>query len=110
MENNIPERLKEMRKALKLTQAEFARRIGLTQTALSMVEVGKTPLTEKNLHLICSTFNVGEKWLRDGEGEMFGDASPYLNELMEVFGELAPGTQEFLLDMARKLLEKQEGE
>jgi transcriptional regulator with XRE-family HTH domain len=100
-------RIRTLRKRLKLKQREFARQIGLTQSTLSSIEAGRVFLTEKNIRLICSTFNVREKWLRTGEGEMFGEASPYLSELVEVFGRLSPGTQEFLLDMARKLLEKQ---
>jgi transcriptional regulator with XRE-family HTH domain len=104
------ERLRTLRKALKLNQTEFARRMGLTQTALSMIEVGKTPLTEKNIRLICSEFGVNEAWLREGQGEMFGENSPYLEELLEIFAKLSPGTQEFLLDMARRLLKKQQEE
>jgi transcriptional regulator with XRE-family HTH domain len=104
------DRLKVLRKSLKLNQTEFARRLGLTQTALSMIELGKVSLTEKNIRLICSEFGVNDVWLREGQGEMFGENSPYLEELLEIFARLSPGTQEFLLDMARRLLEKQRAE
>ena len=105
---NILERIRFIRKALELRQEEFARRIGLTQTALSMIELGKINLTEKNIKLICATFAVNEDWLRTGNGEMFGPVSPYEKELLEVFGKLTPETQEFILEMAQILLKKQE--
>jgi transcriptional regulator with XRE-family HTH domain len=100
------ERLKIIRKELGLNQTEFARLIGLRQTALSMIEVGATPLTDKNIKLVCDTFNVNERWLRTGEGEMF-DASPYVKELTGIFERLTPDTQDFLMEMARNLLKKQ---
>jgi transcriptional regulator with XRE-family HTH domain len=101
------ERLKRIRKELGLNQTEFARLIGLKQTALSMIEVGTTPLTDKNIKLICATFNVNEQWFRTGAGEMFG-SSPYVKELIDIFERLSPGTQDFLMEMARNLLRTQD--
>jgi transcriptional regulator with XRE-family HTH domain len=101
-------RIRLVRKTLEMNQGDFARRIGLTQTALSMIELGKTALTEKNIKLICSIFAVDEEWLRTGAGEMFGPKSPYEMELLEIFGKLTADTQEFILEMARNLLERQE--
>ena len=65
----ILDRIRLIRKTLGLKQGEFALRIGLTQTALSMIELGKTTLTDKNIKLICATFAVDENWLRTGKGE-----------------------------------------
>jgi len=107
VETNILDRIRLVRKALSLKQSEFAARIGLTQTAMSMIEVEKVALTEKNIKLICATFAVNENWLRTGRGEMFGAASPYEKELLEIFGKLTEDTQEFILDMARNLLKRQ---
>jgi transcriptional regulator with XRE-family HTH domain len=105
---NIPDRIRLIRKTLGIKQGEFSRRIGLTQTALSMIELGKTALTEKNIKLICATFAIDEDWLRTGNGEMFGSMSPYEKELLAVFGKLTPNTQEFVLEMAQNLLRRQE--
>lgn len=108
MEMTIFERIRLIRKALSLKQGEFARRIGLTQTALSMIELGKTVFSDKNIKLICATFAVDEEWLRTGKGEMFGTMSPYEKELLTVFNKLTPDTQEFILEMAQNLLDRQE--
>ena len=104
---NILDRIRFVRKSLGFNQIEFARRIGLTQTSLSMIELEKSVLTEKNIKLICVTFAVDENWLRTGKGEMFGSMSPYEKELIEVFGKLTEDTQSFILDMARNLLKRQ---
>jgi len=104
----ILDRIRLVRKTLNLNQAEFGKRIGLTQTALSMIEVGETALTEKNIKLICATFAVDEDWLRTGNGKMFGTVSPYEKELLTVFSKLTADTQEFILEMAQNLLKRQE--
>ena len=104
----ILDRIRFIRKEIGLKQGEFAARIGLAQTSLSMIELGKSPLTEKNIKLICATFAIDENWLRNGKGEMFGPASPYEKELLSVFGKLTPDTQEFILQMAQNLLKRQE--
>jgi transcriptional regulator with XRE-family HTH domain len=104
---NILDRIRLVRKTLGLKQGEFARRIGLTQTAMSMIELDKTALTDKNIKLICATFAIDEDWLRTGNGEMFGVESPYEKELLETFSKLTADTQEFILDMARNLLKRQ---
>jgi transcriptional regulator with XRE-family HTH domain len=106
---SILERLKILRNQFGLKQEDFARRIGLSQTTMSMIEVGKSRLTEKNLKLICVTFNVNEKWLRTGQGEIFAAPAPWEKVLVDIFRTLTPDTQDFLLEMARSLLKRQGG-
>jgi len=103
----ILDRIRLVRKEIGLKQSEFAGRIGLTQTSMSMIEAGKAPLTDKNIKLICATFAIDENWLRTGKGEMFGVKSPYEKELLETFNKLTTDTQGFILDMAKNLLKRQ---
>ena len=100
------ERIRALRKALRLNQKEFAQRLGMKSTTLSMIEVGDNELTEKNIKLVCMTFNVNENWLRTGKGEMFS-ASPYEKEFFEIYGSLLPDTQKALLKLAKDLLATQ---
>lgn len=65
------ERIKKLRLELKMTQEEFGKRLGVTRSAISYLESGRSKLTEKMLFLICITFEVNKKWLRDGIGNMF---------------------------------------
>jgi len=102
----MKERIRAIRKALKLNQKEFAQRLGMKSTALSMIELGDNTLTEKNIKLICMTFSVDENWLRTGKGEMFA-ASPYEKEFFNIYSGLLPETQKTLLKLAKDLLATQ---
>lgn len=65
------ERIKKLRKALGLTQQEFADKISISRGALATYEVGRNEPIDAVISLICREFNVSEDWLRTGEGEMF---------------------------------------
>jgi len=101
MESNT--RIKTIRKTLGLNQTDFAKQIGLTQTSLTMIENGKRNLTDKNIKIISSTYNINEQWIRTGEGDIF-NSSPYEKEFLEIFDNLNPITQQYLLKMAKELL------
>lgn len=45
---DMKKRLKETRLELGLTQNEFAKRLGLTQSTIALLEHGKTPITDKH--------------------------------------------------------------
>jgi len=64
-------RTKELRKALGLTQQEFADRLKITRGAVSNWDLGHSVPSDAAVSLICREFHVREAWLRDGEGEMF---------------------------------------
>lgn len=70
------ERVKEIRKDLRLTLEQFGERLGVTKVAISNIEKGNRNLTEQMAKSICREFNVNEAWLRTGEGEMFQDVLP----------------------------------
>ena len=103
----MTERLKFLRKKMKLTQAEFANYLGITQTAYSMIETGYRPLSPKYIKVICSAFNVSEQWLTEGKGEIF-HSSPYEKELISIYENLSDASQQYLLLMAKELLKTQE--
>ncbi|CCZ31812.1 putative uncharacterized protein [Coprobacillus sp. CAG:183] len=65
------DRMKELRKKLKMSQEEFGQRIGLTKASVSRIESNLSPLTERNAKAICREFNVDYSWLTEGTGEMF---------------------------------------
>lgn len=65
------ERLKQLRKALDLTQRVFAERIGTKQNTIATYEMGRNNPSDPIIHSICREFNVNEDWLRNGSGEMF---------------------------------------
>ena len=65
------ERIKELRKALGLTQQEFADRIKVKRNTVATYEMGRSTPSDAAISLICREFNVNENWLRTGEGQMF---------------------------------------
>lgn len=67
----LNERIKELRKELKLTQREFAERLGVSRDTIANIEGGRIDLKDIFTLSICREFNVNETWLRTGEGEMF---------------------------------------
>lgn len=65
------ERLKKARKALKLSQSDFGKRLGVTDGAISHLERGVNNLTDQIVAAVCREFGINEEWLRTGAGEMF---------------------------------------
>ena len=55
----------------KMTQEEFARNLNLSRNFINQIESGAKNPSERTILDICKEFNVNEKWLRTGEGEMF---------------------------------------
>ncbi len=64
-------RIKELRKALGLTQQEFADKCMIKRGAVANYEIGRNEPADSVIALICREFNVNEKWLRSGSGDMF---------------------------------------
>lgn len=71
----MKDRLKKLRNEERLTQQEFADKIGIQRGTYAKYEVGRNEPIDAVIKLICSTFNVNEKWLRTGEGDMFSKIS-----------------------------------
>ena len=90
------ERLKQLRKALNLTQQSFADKLNIKRGAIANYEIGRNQPIDAVIALICTTFNVNETWLRTGEGDMFIERSPeeetgyFVEDLLEYSGEGNP--------------------
>lgn len=67
----MKDRIKQLRKALDLTQQEFADRIGVKRNSFANYETGRNTPIDAIIVSMCREFNVNEDWLRTGEGEMF---------------------------------------
>lgn len=67
----MKDRLKELRKALNLTQQKFADKLGVKQNTVAQYEMGRNDPSDAVIISICREFGVSEAWLRNGEGEMF---------------------------------------
>ena len=120
------ERIKKLRKELKLTQQEFADELKISRGNIGAYEVGKNAPSDAVVSLICKTFNVNEEWLRFGEGEMFlelpeedeeaayvselledgeNDLYKLIKEIMHTYHDLTPKSKEVIRDFSATLRE-----
>lgn len=120
----MEERIKELRKALGLTQQEFSGRIGVKRNTIAQYESGRNAPIDAVITLICREFNVSETWLRTGEGEMFqpksrneelfefaakvaeGDPGSIQAQLLAVMSRLTDEQWEVLAQVAREFVEE----
>ena len=113
------ERIKKLRKALDLTQQEFADKIGMKRNTIASYEINRNGPSNSVISLICKAFNVSEEWLRTGNGDMFlpnstseldqlakkYNLSRRVRVLIEKFLNLKPEIQEAMVDYALNLAE-----
>lgn len=85
----IGERILRLRKALKLTQADFSSRLKISKGFLSNLEKGVRSPSDQLIKLISYEFSSSENWLETGEGEMFFSPEDALKSLTARFGEQA---------------------
>lgn len=128
---DINKRLRELREKTGRTQEEWAKIMGLSRSGVTSIESGQRNVTDKHIKLLTvepiDGKYINEKWLREGEGEMFlpvleedemalyvselledeGDNPLYtiIKEVMHTYSELSPKSQEVIRDAAAKLLE-----
>lgn len=120
------ERIKELRKALSLTQQEFAERLSLKRNTIATYEMGKSIPSDRTITDICEKYNVNEDWLRDGTGEMFraeeensivakatmllGEKDPLFEAFIDTYSRLTPKNREllyqFMVDFSQLLADK----
>lgn len=100
----MKERLKTLRKHLKLTQKEFAQSIGLkSPSTIGNIELGLIQLSDRNISAICDKFDVDETWLRTGKGEMFVNLSSE-DEFDILVGNLYAENDSFKKNIIRAML------
>lgn len=92
------DRIKELRKALNLSQEKFGSGLGVTKSAVSRMELGAYKITDTVLKLICTEYSANEEWLLHGTGEMFIETDS------SIIAELA---KEYHLDeLDKKIIER----
>lgn len=94
------QRVKEVRKALGLSGEKFGEPIGVTKTAISLLESGKNNITDQMVKSICLAYNVNETWLRTGEGQMFNQEDEFLFDIKKQYK-----LNDFQVDLIKTYLE-----
>lgn len=102
---SIHERIREIRQALGLSQAKFAKDISISSGYVAGLELGNRKVNDRMIKLICTQYHVNEAWLRDDTGEMFRSASDSrLERIIALFHQLEPAFQDYVLEQTDRLL------
>lgn len=122
----MSERLKKLRKALDLTQQEFADRLGIKRNTVAQYEIGRNEPIDAVIISICREFDVNEEWLRTGKGDMFlpldrnadiarltklllnEESDSFKNRFFSMLANLSVEEWEFLERKAMELAEKKQ--
>lgn len=83
----LHERIRFLRKdTLKMSMDAFGKQLGVSRDTINNIERNRLARPEQKLSLLklmCKEFNVSEKWLLDGKGEMFVSNETEYNALIE---------------------------
>lgn len=71
---SISERIKKIRKSKGLNQAEFGKKLGLSESAICNYESGRRAVSEITIKSICREYNINYNWLKEGIEPMDYDA------------------------------------
>ncbi len=71
--HSINQRIRELRKALRLNQETFGAILGISKSGVCDIEAGRRRVTEAHILLLISQDRhpISEQWLRTGNGSMF---------------------------------------
>lgn len=64
----ISDRIREVRKLMKMNQNQFAKELGVSRTHVSNMENGNDNPSSSLIKLLCVRFNIDETWLVEGIG------------------------------------------
>jgi transcriptional regulator with XRE-family HTH domain len=104
--NKIHDRLKELRKHLKMSIREFSKEIYFSHSLYGQVEYGNREASDRIIQLICSRFSVSKEWILTGEGEMFNSSLPdiRLKRILEIYNTIDGTLKDCLLEQSKLLL------
>lgn len=119
-------RIQQIRKTAKMTQDEFAEKIGVSKNFVWMIEKGERVPSDRTVKDICREFKVNYEWLTKGIGDMFiqnkrkseiadfvgsvlnGEADSFKIRLVEILANLNESEWETLQKLANALVDKKE--
>jgi len=106
---SVNQRFKEARKALKMTQIDFAKAMCISNGYLADIENDSRKANDRIIKLASMIFGINENWLKTGDGEMFYKSSDEkITRLVSIFNELPADFQDFVLLHIERLLKLRE--
>lgn len=105
------QRVKEVRLALNMSQAKFAKALSMSNGYIAGIELEHNRVNERVIKLLGFVFHVNEQWLRTGEGSMFDTVpDPLIEMASSLFRELKPAYQQYIIGQIDQLLKIQNSE
>lgn len=80
-------RLESLRMFMKLTQAEFAQELGVSESSISSMEREASTVSDTVLEGLVHRYGVRLGWINSGEGETFDDRTR-INEIAGLYARL----------------------
>lgn len=113
----MSERIAALRRELKLTQAEFGKKVGVARNTIATYESGVREPKDSVLLMMSREFNVDIDWLKTGRGDMFLTVSEdaiddfavefgltdIAKEFLREFVKFSPNDQEEFLGCLKRL-------
>lgn len=96
------ERLKEFRKYCRMSQKEFAKELGMSQSSYSFLENCVSKIDERTILSLQQVFNLNRKWFESGEGS-YKNVNEEEDFLINTFKTLNMPNKTFLLNMVNEL-------
>jgi transcriptional regulator with XRE-family HTH domain len=85
----IGERLRLTRQALGMTQAAFAKHVGIARNTFNQYETGVNQLSIENAHALCDAYKLTFDWLYRGDvGQLPHTLATAIEALRKARGEL----------------------
>jgi len=100
------ERIKEVRKNNKLTQSEFAEKLGVTRSVIANIELNRLAKPEQKtslIKLISREFNVSENWLLEGNGAIYTSFKDD-EKIAKLLAEISLSKNEKLKELIQKMM------
>jgi transcriptional regulator with XRE-family HTH domain len=93
-----------------MTQPVFAEKIAISKGYIAALELGKKPVNDRIIKLICSTFKVNEDWLRNGIEPMYlKGQDTKVEDAMSLFIKLNTFFQDYFISEMKKIYEYEKG-
>lgn len=112
------DRLRQMREALHLSQADVAKVLGVSPGTISKIEIGLTSPRPATITLLCKAYGVSEEWFRNGNGPMLDptptessqekiplDMQTVCDAIMKTFRTLTEEQQDIVLEYIQNLVD-----
>jgi transcriptional regulator with XRE-family HTH domain len=94
----INDRLKRIRKELKMSQRAFCTGILLTPGHYAGIELNQRAVNERIIKLVSTIYHVNEQFLRTGEGDIFDEKPDQkLQQLIRIFQALPEDYKDYIL-------------